>query len=150
MGIDEPTPDAVPGKPRARRKWLWALAGFVTFGAVLNTVNPPEASPGLPAPQASSARAGVPVSPLTREQRVEACLERMTFYREMGVWTVGGEKPHVRRSAWNELSSKEQDEIFHIGGCLATGGEPREVIVTVVDDDSVTKREIDTRRVSVR
>lgn len=139
MGIDDQPPKAVPGQPSARRKWLWALAGFVTLGAVLNLANPPEPGLSPSAPQASPAQEGAPVAALTPEQRVEACLERVTFYKDMGVWSAGGEKPLVHRSAWNELSSKEQDEIFQIGGCLASSGEPREVIVTVVDDDSITK-----------
>lgn len=113
---------------------------------VLSACEAPPASTA-PEPEPTSA-SSVPAFPSgSQEARSAHCTERLTHYRDLGVWVHGGVIPGVRRSAWDELDEAEQDEVFLIAACLATAGMPGERIVTVEEEGRV--REIDTRRVTV-
>lgn len=78
--------------------------------------------------------------------RFQACMARLGHYRNMRVWVHGGAKPGVARSGWDQLTDAEKSEVFDIGGCISTGGQLGEVMVTVAEEGDGL--EIGTRRVS--
>lgn len=73
-------------------------------------------------------------------------MARLGHYRTLKVWMHGGAKPGVARSGWDQLSDAEQNEIFDVAGCISTGGQLGEVMVTVAEEGGGP--EIGTRRVA--
>lgn len=143
----DPDTTAKPKWYKNKKTWL-IIGGVVLVLAMFGPETPtPTNTPA--ATQAAQQKANAAAfAAMTPQQRMDACLTRMTFYRDLGVWTVGGETPLVKRAAWRELDDDEQAEIFQIGGCLKTEGNLREVMVTI-KDDAAPVLDIETRRVMV-
>ena len=78
--------------------------------------------------------------------RFQACMARLGHYRNTRVWVHGGAKPGVVRRGWDQLTDAEKSEVFDIAGCISTGGQVSEIMVTVAEEGNGP--EIETRRVA--
>lgn len=117
-----------------------ASAAAVTLVSCSGGTSDPSSS------DAAAPRLTAQLDEAAQQARFQACNKRLDHYRQIKVWMHGGAKPGVARAAWYQLTDAKKSEIFDIAGCIASGGQVSESMITVAQEGNGP--EIETRRVA--